>query len=161
MVERVLGKDEVVGSIPTNGSIPPVPRNINFQNAGKKYFRTESNRMSRVGPRFDLEAPLQTTWLEHLVQFKDLLPTDLFPLLTSAFDPLSRQSNLLASVVSFQPVGSFVKSRRQHTSRRLPSQGHPKCWHGFKLHCDGGATAIRSVAFSPAPLCMIRKWPFR
>jgi hypothetical protein len=52
------------------------------------------------------------------VQFKNLLQTELFPLLESTVGPLSKQSKLLAAVVSLEPLARFVKSRRSHAGRR-------------------------------------------
>ena len=55
---------------------------------------------------------------EHLVQFKNLLQSELFPLLESSLGPLSKQSQLLASVLSLEPLARHVKERRAHTGRR-------------------------------------------
>ena len=65
---------------------------------------------------------MQITSPEHLVQFKNLLQTELFPLLESSLGPLSKQSKLLAAVVSLQPLARFVKSLRSHTGRRPASR---------------------------------------
>jgi len=61
---------------------------------------------------------LQITSPEHLVQFKNLLQTELFPVLESALGPLSKQAKLLASVLSLEPLSHFVKDRRFHNGRR-------------------------------------------
>lgn len=61
---------------------------------------------------------MQITSPEHLVQFKNLLQTELFPWLESSVGPLSKQSKLLAAVLSLEPLTRFVKSRRSHTGRR-------------------------------------------
>ena len=67
---------------------------------------------------------MQITSPEFLVQFKNLLQTELFPLLESSVGPLSKQSQLLAAVLSLQPLSGFVPSRRFHTGRR-PSNRLP------------------------------------
>jgi hypothetical protein len=61
---------------------------------------------------------LQIISPEHLVQFKNLLQSELFPLLESSLGPLSKQSQLLASVLSLEPLARHVKERRAHTGRR-------------------------------------------
>ncbi len=61
---------------------------------------------------------MQITSPEHLTQFKNLLQTELFPVLESAIGPLSKQGKLLASVLSLEPLSRFVKDRRFRNGRR-------------------------------------------
>jgi transposase len=61
---------------------------------------------------------MQITSPELLTQFKNLLQTELFPLLESTVGPLSKQSKLLAAVLSLARLARLVKSRRTHTGRR-------------------------------------------
>jgi hypothetical protein len=61
---------------------------------------------------------MQITSPERLVQFRHLLQSELFPVLESAVGPLSKQSRLLAAIVSLQPLARFVSERRAYTGRR-------------------------------------------
>jgi hypothetical protein len=61
---------------------------------------------------------MQITSAERLVQFKNLLQTELFPVLESAIGPLSKQSQLLAAIVSLQPLTRWLSERRAWTGRR-------------------------------------------
>jgi Transposase DDE domain/Transposase domain (DUF772) len=61
---------------------------------------------------------MQISSPEHLVQFKNLLQTELFPVLESAVGPLSKQSQLLTAVLALEPLPRFVKSRRCCRGRR-------------------------------------------
>lgn len=63
------------------------------------------------------EAPLQITSPERLVQFRNLLQSELFPLLESSLGPLSKASRLLASIVSLEPLARWVDERRAATGR--------------------------------------------
>jgi len=65
---------------------------------------------------------MQITSPEHLVQFKNLLQTELFPVLEAAIGPLSKQAKLLASVLSLEPLSRFVKDRRFRIGRRPSSR---------------------------------------
>jgi len=60
---------------------------------------------------------MQITSPERLVQFKNLLQQELFPVLESAVGPLSKEGRLLAAIVSMQPLARFVKERRSYTGR--------------------------------------------
>jgi hypothetical protein len=55
---------------------------------------------------------MQITSPERLVQFKNLLQQELFPVIESAVGPLSQEGRLLAAIVSMQPLARFVKERR-------------------------------------------------
>ncbi len=61
---------------------------------------------------------MQITSAERLVQFRNLLQGELFPVIESVVGGLSKQSRLLIAVASLQPLASFVESRRCHTGRR-------------------------------------------
>jgi hypothetical protein len=61
---------------------------------------------------------MQITSPQLLTQFKNLLQTELFPVLESAIGPLSKQGKLLASVLSLEPLSRFVKDRRFPNGRR-------------------------------------------
>lgn len=61
---------------------------------------------------------MQITLPDGLAQFSNLLQTELFPLLESAVGPLSKQSKLLAAILSVEPLARFVESRRAYTGRR-------------------------------------------
>jgi hypothetical protein len=61
---------------------------------------------------------MQITSAERLAQFKNLLQTELFPALESALGPLSKQSQLLAAIVSLQPLTRWLRKRRAWTGRR-------------------------------------------
>ncbi len=60
---------------------------------------------------------MQITSPERLVQFKNLLQQELFPVIESAVGPLSKEGRLLAAVISMQPLARFVKERRSYTGR--------------------------------------------
>src|SRR5580693_8859703 len=61
---------------------------------------------------------MQITSADRLVQFRNLLQSELFPALESAIGPLSKQSRLLAAIVSLQPLARWVSARRCYTGRR-------------------------------------------
>ena len=61
---------------------------------------------------------MQSTSAERLSQFKNVLQNELFPVLESAVGPLSKQSRLLAAIVSLQPLTRWVRERRAYTGRR-------------------------------------------
>jgi hypothetical protein len=61
---------------------------------------------------------MQITSAESLVQFRKLWQSELFPALESAVGPLSKQSRLLAAIVSLQPLARFVRERQAYTGRR-------------------------------------------
>ncbi len=60
---------------------------------------------------------LQHTSQDRLAQFSNLLQRELFPLLESALGTLSRQAQLLAAVVSAQPLARWIV-RSSHRGRR-------------------------------------------
>jgi Transposase domain (DUF772) len=61
---------------------------------------------------------MQITSADRLVQFRNLLQSELFPALESAIGPLSKPSRLLAAIVSLQPLARWVSARRCYTGRR-------------------------------------------
>ncbi len=60
---------------------------------------------------------MQITSPERIVQFRNLLQSELFPVLESVVGPLSKQSRLLVAVASLEPLASFVESRPCSTGR--------------------------------------------
>jgi Transposase DDE domain/Transposase domain (DUF772) len=68
-------------------------------------------------PTKDKKPQMQITSPELLVQFKNLLQQELFPVIESAVGPLSKEGRLLTAIVSMQPLARFVKERRSHTGR--------------------------------------------
>jgi transposase len=64
------------------------------------------------------KAQLQHTAHDLIAPFKNLLQTELFPWLESTLGPLSKQSKLLAAVLSLEPLARHVQSRRSPTGRR-------------------------------------------
>ena len=61
---------------------------------------------------------MQITSSERLAQFKNVLQRDLFPALEASVGPLSKAAQLLAAIVSLQPLTRWVKRRRAGTGRR-------------------------------------------
>jgi hypothetical protein len=61
---------------------------------------------------------MQITSPERLVQFRNLLQSELFPVLESAVGPLGKQGRLLAAIVSLQPLARWVSERRAYPGRR-------------------------------------------
>jgi hypothetical protein len=55
---------------------------------------------------------------ELITQFRNLLQTELFPMVESSVGPLSKQGKLLVSIVSMAPLRRWVGGRRAHTGRR-------------------------------------------
>jgi hypothetical protein len=67
---------------------------------------------------------MQITSPDGLTQFSNLLQTELFPLLECALGALSKQSKLLAAILSLEPLARFVESRRAYTGRRPSDRRH-------------------------------------
>ena len=65
---------------------------------------------------------MQSTSLDRMAQFSNLLQTELFPLLESAVGALSKQARLLIAVVSMQPLARWVSGRRAYTGRHPHSR---------------------------------------
>ncbi len=61
---------------------------------------------------------MQITSAERLVQFRNLLQSELFPVLESVVGRLGKQSRLLAAIVSLEPLARWVGRRRCYTGRR-------------------------------------------
>ena len=60
---------------------------------------------------------MQSTSAERIIQFRNLLQGELFPLLEAQVGPMSKAARLLAAVVSWEPLAQWIPARRAHTGR--------------------------------------------
>lgn len=60
---------------------------------------------------------MQSTALERIVQFRNLMQGELFPVLETQVGPLSKAAKLLAAVVSMEALARFIPQRRAWTGR--------------------------------------------
>jgi Transposase DDE domain/Transposase domain (DUF772) len=105
-------------------------RDLQNSEAAKSTLKHKDKKLFGRRARFDVrfcrqtnhptveQALMQITSAERLVQFRNLLQTELFPVLESKIGPLSKQSQLLAALVSLQSLTRWVSERRAYTGRR-------------------------------------------
>ena len=60
---------------------------------------------------------MQSTSAERIIQFRNLLQGELFPLLETQVGPMSKAARLLAAVVSWEPLAQWIPARRAATGR--------------------------------------------
>ena len=60
---------------------------------------------------------MQSTSLERAVQFRNLLQSELFPVLETKLGNLSKPARLLAAIVGWQPLARWIPARRARTGR--------------------------------------------